>query len=83
MLNVPIDELSIRFVRKSTFTARYIVHPQGPPDGGAAKFVCESCGAEYPYGAHPTPCAFCAAPKKSGVGVLWRGKIREWLWKAE
>ncbi len=80
MTDVPIDEVTLRFVRKSTFFARYIVHPGG---GGAARLVCEECGADYPYGNNPTPCAFCAVPKKSGIEIhLWKWSW-EWLWRKE
>jgi hypothetical protein len=74
MRDVPVDSRALVFVHKSTFTVRYIVHPGG---GNAARLVCESCGAEYPYGTNPTPCAFCAVRKESGI------RIRLWGWKKD
>lgn len=70
-------QLSPLFVKISRFTSRYIVHPTG---GGAARLVCEECGAEYPYVASPSACAFCAVMKESGISLFWRGRLREWLW---
>ena len=80
---VPIDTPSAYpvFVRKSTFTLRVIVHPaQEPPYGNTVRLVCEECGAEYPYGSSPTPCAFCAVLKRSGWHVQL-GKVNwDWSW---
>ena len=78
--NCPVtitSQLQPLFVKKSTFTSRYIVHPEG---GGAAKLVCESCGAEYPYVATPSGCAFCAVMKESGVTICIAHRSREWRW---
>ena len=80
VLNSPVtvtSQLSPLFVKRSTFTSRYIVHPNG---GGAAKLVCEECGAEYPYVASPSPCAFCAVMKESGIVICIGHRTREWLW---
>lgn len=74
MRRSPVDSMTLKFVRKSTFTAVYIVHPTG---GGAARFRCESCGAEYPYGSNPQPCAFCAIERESGIRVT----LGNWKWE--
>jgi hypothetical protein len=71
------DQLLPLFVKKSTFRSICIVHPTG---GGAAKLVCESCGAEYPYVANPSGCAFCSVMKESGIMVCVDHRLREWLW---
>lgn len=71
------SQLSPLFVKKSTFSSRYIVHPAG---GGAAKLVCESCGAEYPYVANPSGCAFCAVMKESGIQIRVGHRDFTWLW---
>ena len=71
------NQLLPLFVKKSTFRSICIVHPNG---GGAAKLVCESCGAEYPYIAHPSACAFCAVMKESGIMMCVGHRLREWLW---
>ena len=71
------SQLMPLFVAKSTFFARSIVHPGG---GGAAKLVCEQCGAEYPYVANPSPCAFCSVMKESGITVNIGHRTREWRW---
>lgn len=78
--NVPVtvtDRLTPLFVKKSTFTSRCIVHPEG---GGATRLVCESCGAEYPYVASPSPCSFCAVMKESGFTINIGHRTREWRW---
>ena len=78
--NVPVtttDQMLPLFVRKSTFFARSIVQPTG---GGAAKLVCEQCGAEYPYVANPQPCSFCAVMKESGITICIAHRTREWRW---
>ena len=80
-LNVPVDAPTVHpiFVRKSTFTTRVIVHPSpGPPYGNAVRFVCDQCGADYPYGANPSPCAFCAVSKQSGIHVQLGRKCWNW-----
>jgi hypothetical protein len=80
MINSPVtvtSQLMPLFVRKSTFTSRYIVHPTG---GGAAKLVCESCGAEYHYVTDPPGCGFCAVMKESGITVCVAHRTRSWLW---
>ena len=77
---VPIVTVPLTFVRKSSFTFRYIVHPGG---GNAARLVCEGCGAEYPYGNSPMPCAFCAVAKESGVGVSLWGWSRYKTWRSQ
>jgi hypothetical protein len=80
LVNSPVtvtSQLAPLFVKKSTFTSRYIVHPTG---GGAAKLVCESCGAEYPYVVSPSRCAFCAVMKESGVTICIAHRSREWRW---
>src|ERR1039457_974091 len=74
---VPIATDPLTFVRKSSFTVRYIVHPGG---GNAARLVCEECGAEYPYGNSPMPCAFCAVAKESGLRLRLWGWHRDWAW---
>jgi len=83
--NMPIADttkLLPTFVRKSHFTSRYIVHPEG---GGAARLVCEECGSDQPYGANPHPCPQCAVPKESGVMIClahrtWRWSWSDWGW---
>jgi hypothetical protein len=80
LINSPVtvtSQLSPLFVRKSTFTSRYIVHPNG---GGAAKLVCESCGAEYPYVANPSACAFCSVMKESGFTIAFMHRTLEYRW---
>jgi hypothetical protein len=80
VINSPVtitSQLSPLFVKKSTFTSRYIVHPNG---GGAAKLVCESCGAEYPYVANPSACAFCSVMKESGFTIAFMHRTLEYRW---
>jgi len=83
--NMPIADttkLTPTFVRKSRFTSRYIVHPEG---GGAARLVCEECGSDQPYGANPHPCPHCAVPKESGIMIVlfhhtFRWSYSDWGW---
>jgi len=67
----------IEFVRKSTYSIRLIIHPNG---GNAMQMVCDSCGASYPFNWSMmkfTPCAFCAVRRQSGVQV----SLGKWSWE--
>jgi hypothetical protein len=67
----------VAFVRKSTYSIRLIIHPNG---GNAMQMVCEECGASYPFSwtlQKFTPCAFCAVRRQSGVRV----QFGKWSWE--
>ena len=80
MRRVPVDEpmqVAPTFVRASTYSFRFIVHPNG---GNALQIVCDGCGAAYPFRFDMqrfTPCANCAVRRQSGVQV----KLGEWKWQ--
>ena len=67
----------VEFVRKSAYSIRLIIHPNG---GNAMQMVCDSCGASYPFNWSMmkfTPCAFCAVRRQSGVQV----SLGKWSWE--
>jgi hypothetical protein len=67
----------VEFVRKSTYTIRLIIHPNG---GNAMQMVCDACGAAYPFNWSMmkfTPCGFCAVRRQSGVRV----QFGKWSWE--
>ena len=67
----------VEFVRKSTYSIRLIIHPNG---GNAMQMVCDSCGASYPFNWSMmkfTPCGFCAVRRQSGVRV----QLGKWSWE--
>jgi hypothetical protein len=78
MRRLPVDTpLALEFVRKSTYSIRLIIHPNG---GNAMQMVCEECGASYPFNRSMqkfTPCAFCAVRRQSGVRV----QFGKWSWE--
>lgn len=81
--NRNIDTPAITFVKPSRFTLRCIVHPSGGNDGrygNTQRLVCEQCGADYPYGPSPMPCANCACWRESGVVVKVFGRrLIDWV----
>ena len=69
--------LALEFVRKSTYSIRLIIHPNG---GNAMQMVCDACGAAYPFNWSMmkfTPCGFCAVRRQSGVRV----QFGKWSWE--
>lgn len=77
MRRCPVDSPYVKFVRKSIFTMFCIVHPQG---GNAARFRCEECGADYPYGSNPSPCANCAIERESGIRITLGKRMWQKVW---
>jgi hypothetical protein len=80
MRRVPVDTpLVVTFIRKSVYTLKFIIHPNG---GNAMQIVCDSCGAAYPFNWQMMkfyPCAMCAVHRESGVRVSIPGL----KWKCE
>jgi hypothetical protein len=67
----------VEFVRKSTYSIRLIIHPNG---GNAMQMVCDQCGAAHPFNWSMmkfTPCGFCAVRRQSGVRV----QLGKWSWE--
>jgi len=77
MQRVPIDQPTITFIRKSTYTLKFIIRPGG---GNAMRIACDTCHADYPFNWQMTsvsPCANCAVPGQSGVRV----NVGGWSWE--
>jgi hypothetical protein len=78
MRRVPVDNpVAIEFVRRSSYTLRFIVHPNG---GNAMRMVCDTCAADYPFSwtmQKFSPCANCAVRRQWGFRVRLGG----WKWE--
>jgi hypothetical protein len=74
---VPVDEPVLRFVRKTNYRLRFIIHADG---GNSMQVVCERCGAAYPFrwAMTPTGCGNCSVDRQSGIVIV--AGVREWKW---
>lgn len=74
MRRVPVDSLTLKFVRNTVYTAVCVARPNG---SSTPYFWCEGCYALYPYGNKVVPCANCAIERESGIRIV----LGNWKWE--